>query len=54
MCYEFTNWFQSARVKELQHAREKADAEKRAAASAPVRAPEHGRQDVKEPEKMPA
>ena len=54
MCYEFSNWFERARARELQRVREKLDAAKRAAAKAPAPQPEPKHEEVKEPEKVPA
>ena len=54
MCYEFGNWFEKARAKELQRAREKMDTAKQQTAPDVPKEPERKRPEVKEPEKVPA
>ncbi len=54
MCYEFGSWFGKVRETELRKAREKVDPAKRASAAAPPKEPECEREEVREPEKMPA
>ena len=55
MCYEFSNWFEKARAKELHKAREKLDQASRTPAPEPaVPAPASKRPQVNETEKAPA
>jgi hypothetical protein len=53
MCYEYSSWFRSVRERELAKARERKEAEERAAAkTAPAREP--ARPQSREPDKVPA
>ena len=54
MCYEFSNWFEKARAKELHRAREKIDTAKQPSAPEVPAESERKRPEVKEPEKVPA
>ena len=52
MCYEHSSWFRKVRAADPGRAREKVEAAKRAPAKDAE--PKRERQEVKEPEKIPA
>jgi hypothetical protein len=54
MCYEYSSWFQKARIKEMQKAQKAIDAAKSVSTRTPPVEPKKTEPKVDVPEKMPA